>query len=136
MNIKQDISMTRKPTEIEQKYKLGEISTTEKRVTELEDNMTVDTELSSSSLRPVANKIITETLNKKANAIPGKTLTTNDFTDSYKTKLEGIEDNANNYTQPIGSVFFSVNQITDTDWSYIDSITIGSETVYCYKKIS
>ena len=136
MNIKQDINMTRKPVELEQKYKLGEIKTTKKRVEELEEETTIDKTLSPSSSNAVANYVITEALSKKINAISGKTLTTNDFTDAYKDKLEGIEANANNYTPPVGSVFFSVTQVSDAAWQYIDTITIGAETVYCYKKIS
>lgn len=136
MNIKQDINMTRKPVELEQKYKLGEIKTTKKRVEELEEETTIDKTLSPSSSNAVANYVITEALSKKINAISGKTLTTNDFTDSYKDKLDGIEANANNYTPPIDSVFFSVSQITDAEWQFIDTITIGTETIYCYKKIS
>ena len=128
MNIKQDINMTRKPVELEQKYKLGEIKTTKKRVDELEEETTIDTSLSPTSSNAVANSVITEALSRKVNAISGKTLTTNDFTDAYKDKLDGIN--------PIDSVFFSVSQITDASWQYIDSITIGTETVYCYKKIS
>lgn len=127
-NIKQDINMTRKPVELEQKYKLGEIKTTKKRVDELEEETTIDMSLSSASHNAVANSVITDALSKKVNAISGKTLTTNDFTDAYKDKLDGIN--------PIDSVFFSVSQITDASWQYIDSITIGTETVYCYKKIS
>lgn len=33
----------------------------------------------------------------------GKSLSTNDFTDTLKTKLEGIEDNANNYSLPLAT---------------------------------
>lgn len=128
MNIKQDINMTRKPVELEQKYKLGDIPKTEKRVSELEDNISVDTALSSSSPRPVANKTITQALANKVNAITGKGLSTNDFTNEYKNKLDN--------TQPIGSVFFSVTEITDTSWQFIDTLTIGTEIIYCYKKIS
>lgn len=88
MNIKQDINMARKPVELEQKYKLREISPTEKRVTILEENTKIDIELSSSSSRPVANKTITEALNRKVNSISGKGLSTNDFTDAYKNILD------------------------------------------------
>lgn len=138
MNIKQDIAMARKPTELETKYKLGEISTTKKRVDILEEETAIDTELSLSSSNAVANSVITDALNKKVNAITGKTLTTNDFTSAYKTKLEGIEANANYYTEPIGAVFLSVVELdTPNDtWEFIDSITIGTEIIYCYKKIS
>lgn len=136
VNIKQDINMARKPEDIERRYKLGEIAPTEKRVTELEENISVDKELSSNSPRPVANRVITNALHTKVNSIPGKTLSSNDFSDTYRSKLDGIEENANNYAPPIGSVFLFDTQITDTDWQYIDVLTIGTTTVYCYKKIS
>lgn len=138
MNIKQDIAMARKPTELETKYKLGEISTTKKRVDILEEETAIDTELSLSSSNAVANSVITTEINKKVNKVTGKGLTSNDFTDSYKTKLEGIEANANYYTEPIGAVFLSVIELdTPNDtWDFIDTITIGTETIYCYKKIS
>lgn len=40
-------------------------------------------------------------LEAKVDKIVGKVLSSNDFTDAYKTKLEGIATNANNYTHPI-----------------------------------
>ena len=42
----------------------------------------------------LANKVDTQS---------GKGLSTNDFTDAYKDKLNGIEDNANNYVLPKGT---------------------------------
>lgn len=136
VNIKQDINVARKPEDIERRYKLGEIAPTEKRVTELEENISVDKTLSSSSPRPVANSVITIALQGKINSIPGKTLTSNDFTDTYRTKLDGIEDNANNYTPPIGSVLLFASEVTDLSLQSIGTTTIGTTTVYCYKKIS
>lgn len=136
MNIKQDINMSRKPVDLEQKYKLGEIPLTEKRVSELEESISVDTALSSSSPRPVANKVITQALANKVNTISGKGLTTNDFTNTYKTKLDGIEENATNYTPPIGSVLLFDSQIIDSSLQLIGTMTIGTTTVYCYRKIS
>ena len=41
-----------------------------------------------------------ETVNNKVDKISGKGLSTNDYTTEEKTKLEGIEENANNYTHP------------------------------------
>ena len=37
----------------------------------------------------------------KADKISGKGLSANDFTDTYKTKLDGVEENANNYVLPV-----------------------------------
>lgn len=42
-------------------------------------------------------------LANKVDAEEGKSLTSNDFTDAYKYKLDNIEDNANNYVLPKGT---------------------------------
>ena len=39
-------------------------------------------------------------INNKVDKVSGKALSTNDFTNTYKTKLDGIEANANNYIHP------------------------------------
>ena len=41
-----------------------------------------------------------ETVNNKVDKVVGKQLSTNDYTTEEKAKLEGIEENANNYTHP------------------------------------
>ena len=56
---------------------------------------TVDSALSASSTNPVQNKIINTALENKVDKISGKGLTTNDFTDTLKTKLDGIASGAN-----------------------------------------
>lgn len=55
---------------------------------------TVDDALSADSENPVQNKIVKEAIDKKVDAVDGKTLTSNDFTDDLKTKLEGIAEGA------------------------------------------
>ena len=50
---------------------------------------------SQNSLRTIADSI-----EHKVEKVSGKQLTTNDFTDSYKAKLDGIAENANNYVLP------------------------------------
>lgn len=42
-------------------------------------------------------------LSKKVDVVTGKSLSTNDFTNDYKTKLDGIAANANNYSLPTAS---------------------------------
>lgn len=44
----------------------------------------------------------TNLLNNKVDKVNGKQLSTNDFTNALKDKLEGIENGANNYTHPTG----------------------------------
>ena len=43
---------------------------------------------------------LSDRLNNKVDKEEGKTLSTNDFSAGYKYKLDGIEDNANNYVLP------------------------------------
>lgn len=54
----------------------------------------VDSNLSLYSKNPVQNKTITQALNQKVDAVSGKGLSTNDFTDSLKSKLAAIESGA------------------------------------------
>ena len=46
---------------------------------------------------------IDSALEGKVDKVDGKSLTSNDFTDVLKTKLEGIAENANNYSLPTAS---------------------------------
>ena len=46
---------------------------------------------------------LTNALNNKVDKVNGKSLTSNDFTDILKTKLDGIAENANNYSLPTAS---------------------------------
>lgn len=62
----------------------GTISTTGK-------DIVVDTEISSTSVNPVQNKVIKMELDKKVTAVSGKTLSTNDYTTTEKNKLSNIE---------------------------------------------
>ena len=45
---------------------------------------------------------INSLLNNKVDKVPGKQLSTNDFSNEYKQKLEGIQAGANNYQHPTG----------------------------------
>ena len=47
---------------------------------------------------------VNQALNSKVTAVTGKALSTNDFTDAYKQKLDGIEAGANNYSLGDGVV--------------------------------
>lgn len=57
--------------------------------------LNVDSTLSETSENPVQNKVITSALDKKVDKEVGKTLTSNDFTDELKDKLDSIESGAN-----------------------------------------
>lgn len=54
----------------------------------------VDTQISSTSENPVQNKVIKSALDEKVDIVQGKGLSTNDYTDSDKQKLSGIDAGA------------------------------------------
>ena len=60
--------------------------------TESGSNITVDTELSSTSTNPVQNKVIKEALDEKVSAVDGKGLSTEDFTTEEKEKLSSLKN--------------------------------------------
>ena len=62
--------------------------------------ITVDSAISSSSTNPVENQAIYTALTGKVDTETGKGLSTNDYTDTEKTKLAGIEAGATNYSLP------------------------------------
>lgn len=55
----------------------------------------VDAALSAESTNPVQNKVVNEALSGKVSKETGKGLSTNDFTNEEKTKLDGIAEGAN-----------------------------------------
>lgn len=56
----------------------------------------------SDKLKPISDAT-KSALEGKVDKVEGKSLTSNDFTDVLKTKLEGIAENANNYSLPTAS---------------------------------
>lgn len=60
----------------------------------------VDEAISETGTNPVQGKAIHAALKGKVDAVSGKVLSSNDFTNNYKNKLDGIDANANNYTHP------------------------------------
>lgn len=60
--------------------------------------LAVDDTLSETSTNPVQNKVITLALSEKVAKEVGKTLTSNDFTNELKDKLDNIEVGANKTT--------------------------------------
>ncbi len=57
-------------------------------------SITIDTEPSTTSQNPLTNAATTLGLNSKVDAVEGKGLSANDYTDEEKAKLAGIEDSA------------------------------------------
>lgn len=56
------------------------------------DKTVVDSALDSSSINPVQNKVIKESLDSKVDKVSGKELSTNDYTTAEKTKLAGLSN--------------------------------------------
>ena len=85
------------------------------------NKITVDSALSDSSENPVQNKVINTALAGKVDAVTGKQLSTEDYTTAEKTKLSGIEANANNYSLPaattsaLGGVSVGANLAVDAN---------------------
>lgn len=88
MALKQDLNGYRTPLDVARRYKLGDIELTKEEIESIRDEIVCDDHLSITSKHPVQNKVVTETLNLKVNKETGKGLSTNDFTDTYKTELE------------------------------------------------
>lgn len=161
MNKKQDINMSRKPIDLEIKYKLTEINPTIEEVETLKNKVVVDSVLSTTSTHPVENRVITKNLNNKVSKEPGKGLSTNDFTDEYKNAigtattsshthsnkdiLDGITtDNINNWNLGVPFSLFenssgSADNITlnETSANYrcIDIVFGNSSSIYDTKRI-
>ena len=55
----------------------------------------IDTSISGTSENPVQNKVIKQALDGKVDTVSGKGLSANDYTDTEKNKLSGIEAQAN-----------------------------------------
>ena len=61
----------------------------------IKNGIVVDNALSSSSTNPVQNKVVKSALDGKVDKVTGKGLSTNDFSNAYKTKLDTIPADAN-----------------------------------------
>lgn len=51
-----------------------------------------DSELNTTSIKPVQNRVVTQALNNKIDKVSGKQLSTEDFTTSLKNKLVGLKE--------------------------------------------
>lgn len=156
---KQDLNGVRTPEDVERRYNLGAIPGLEEEVS----NFEVDSALSSSSTHAVENRVITNALSSlnttKVDKVTGKGLSTNDFTDEYKnnvdsntidrhyhtnkTILDDITKNdlySLNKVYPVGSIYSTVDSTLfpalelGGAWSSIGTQTVGTETIYLYKR--
>ena len=78
---------------------MQEIEPLKENVTKLQEDIVVDSVLSSSSTHPVENRVITVALANKVSKEEGKGLSTNDFTDYYVSRINnsfGVSHSHNN----------------------------------------
>ncbi len=129
---RQDKNGVRHVSDIERKYKLGQIDYTAEEIEKLKMEIVVDSELSTTSLRPVQNKVVTEALNNKVNKEEGKELSSNDFTDELLDKLNRSQENA---IQTI-SVNGVPQTITDKNVDIKISTVVATASEYSYYTIT
>jgi hypothetical protein len=114
---RQDRNGTRTTTDIERKYRLGQIDYTKQEIEEMKKKIVVDTSLSTSSYNAIANSTVTIALNNKVSKETGKALSTNDFTDEYKKNLDTAV--TNNHSHSNKSLLDTYSQ---TDANIADAI--------------
>lgn len=85
--------------------------------------------LNSTGLSYFKGKIIT-LLSNKVDKVNGKGLSTNDFTDDAKSKLDGIAANANNYSLPKASKTVLGGVKVGTNLSIADGVLSAKNTEY------
>ena len=88
---RQDRNGERTFNALKQRYKFD---INQEEVENLKELLVIDSSLSVTSVNPVQNKVVTQALNGKVAKEQGKGLSSNDFTNSLKSKLEGVENNA------------------------------------------
>lgn len=110
---RQDKNGVRHASDIERKYRLGQIDYTAEEIEKLKMQIIVDSSLSTSSVNPVQNKVVTKALNSKINKEEGKELSSNDFSDTLLNKLNNIENNAEVNIIESVSVNGTPQEITD-----------------------
>lgn len=124
---RQDRNGTRTTTDIERKYKLGQIDYTAQEIEELKMKIVVDSSLSASSPNAIANSAVTQALNNKVSKETGKGLSTNDFTDELKDKLDNMTPTSD--TLPIGAVIEWDSDTIPENWLLLDGQAV-SRTEY------
>ncbi len=136
MSIKQDGCVPRTPLDVDRRYKAvpGDVE----KIQEQMEGLEVDDTLSTSSTNSVQNKVVTEALNTKVSKEAGKGLSSNDFTNELKNKLDNMngltEDEvnklenieANAQVNVLEKVYIAGEELTPTNKAvniYVDSYT-------------
>lgn len=90
---RQDRNSTRNSEELRRRYQFKDIDYTKEEIEKLKMQIVTDDKLSITSTNPVQNKVVTQALNNKVNKENDKGLSTNDFTDEYKNKVDSATTN-------------------------------------------
>lgn len=96
MSIKQDRCLPRTALDVDRRY--NPVPNDVEELRGLIKGFEVDTILSASSSNAISNSAVTRALNNKVTKVAGKDLSTNDFTDEYKEKLDNAIENSNDFT--------------------------------------
>ena len=136
MSIKQDRCLPRTALDVDRRY--NPVPNDVEELRGIIKDFEVDTMLSASSSNAISNKAVTKELNNKVSKVAGKDLSTNDFTDEYKqkidssneftsdekAKLDSIEENAQ--VNVLEKIYISGEELTPTNKAvniYVDSYT-------------
>ena len=96
MSIKQDRCLPRTALDVDRRY--NPVPNDVEELRGMIKGFEVDETLSASSPNAISNSAVTRALNNKVTKVAGKDLSTNDFTDEYKEKLDNAIENSNDFT--------------------------------------
>lgn len=95
---RQDRHGSRTSEELRRRYQFQDINYTKEEINKLKMELVTDDHLSNVSTNPVQNRIVTQALNNKVNKENGKGLSSNDFTDEYKQKIDSSTTNTHTHS--------------------------------------
>ena len=144
-----ETTVARTPEDLQRRYRFKNIEITKDELDEFLDNLAFDNFLSSTSTNPVQNRTITLALASKVTSVTGKGLSTNDFTNEDKIKVENMPtitqadiDRWNaaagtGWTPPIGYIWISTDSTNPdslfdgTTWEAMGGrVLIGADSNY------
>ena len=136
---RQDRNGTRTSEELRRRYQFQDINYTKEEIERMKSELIIDDHLSNESTNPVQNRIVTQTLNNKVNKENGKGLSSNDFTNEYKQKVDNATSDKHthnnktlldSYTQTDASIVDAVNRKhSHSNKEVLDSYTKMQETL-------
>ena len=90
----------------------------------------IDSALSTTSENPVQNKVITAALNDKVNAVQGKGLSTNDYTNAEKNKLAGLSNYDDTEVRGLIATKADASILTPISESAYEALTTKDKPLY------